>query len=207
MTTVEANNSRKSSNSEDESVLSMIWSKINNLSSGGSKKSRNYCRICHDEDPKNELISPCKCSGTVGLIHKSCLEKWLSASNDDKCEICGFKFSVTKHTQSFIQWLCDNNNDESKPTVIGDMICFILLTPMAFLSAYLCGLGITLYMKYHQEEALGLITLAAILIVLYIVWFAITLSYHRRKWAKWSNNHQLVELVQVSIINNEDLTT
>jgi len=42
---------------------------------------RNFCRICHEgdgNDTSNDgdvdpepLISPCKCSGSVGLIHRS----------------------------------------------------------------------------------------------------------------------------------------
>ena len=41
-----------------------------------------FCRICHDGDlDGDKLISPCSCSGSVGLIHKACIEKWLSTVN------------------------------------------------------------------------------------------------------------------------------
>ena len=62
------------------------------------------CRICHSGETSvlsingghkcERLISPCNCSGSVGLVHKSCLEKWLSVSEEIKCELCGFDFSV-----------------------------------------------------------------------------------------------------------------
>jgi len=37
------------------------------------------CRICLSEDePDNSLIWPCKCSGSMGAIHISCLKEWLN---------------------------------------------------------------------------------------------------------------------------------
>lgn len=41
-----------------------------------SNVSEGMCRICFSEetDPKsNPLISPCKCSGSMGMIHLDCL--------------------------------------------------------------------------------------------------------------------------------------
>ena len=32
------------------------------------------CRICLDK--YEELISPCKCSGTGAYVHESCLQTW-----------------------------------------------------------------------------------------------------------------------------------
>jgi len=53
-----------------------------------SEESENQCRICwgtEEEDMKksefaeefNPLISPCKCAGTMGMIHLKCLRGWL----------------------------------------------------------------------------------------------------------------------------------
>lgn len=38
------------------------------------------CRIClgEEEDPVNDpLFSPCKCAGSMGLIHIECLRAWI----------------------------------------------------------------------------------------------------------------------------------
>mmetsp|Transcript_15905 Transcript_15905/g.24527 ORF Transcript_15905/g.24527 Transcript_15905/m.24527 type:complete len:116 (-) Transcript_15905:3042-3389(-) len=38
------------------------------------------CRIClneEDEPQTNPLFSPCKCAGSMGLIHLVCLREWL----------------------------------------------------------------------------------------------------------------------------------
>ena len=52
------------------------------------------CRVCRDgEDVGGEsLTMPCKCDGSVGLVHASCLTKWLAYSNKDHCELCGYRF-------------------------------------------------------------------------------------------------------------------
>lgn len=75
------------------------------------------CRICwgtEEEDSKktdlgdnfNPLISPCKCAGTMGLIHLKCLRGWLETKRQRKihgwsviykfkkldCELCNTKF-------------------------------------------------------------------------------------------------------------------
>ena len=64
-----------------------------------------FCRICHEGDVAESLLSPCSCSGSVGfvcfmfmlnlivqvgLVHRSCLEKWLSSSQYDTCELCRY---------------------------------------------------------------------------------------------------------------------
>jgi E3 ubiquitin-protein ligase DOA10 len=43
-------------------------------------KEDDTCRLCFDvasEDPKNPLISICKCKGTINNIHLNCLKVWL----------------------------------------------------------------------------------------------------------------------------------
>ena len=49
------------------------------------------CRICRDSGPE-VLHHPCKCSGTVALVHASCLRSWLSYSHKEACELCRHRF-------------------------------------------------------------------------------------------------------------------
>lgn len=54
------------------------------------------CRIClgtefegmqieNDQDEDfNPLISPCKCTGTMGMIHAKCLKAWLETKGQKK---------------------------------------------------------------------------------------------------------------------------
>ncbi|NXP79812.1 MARH2 ligase, partial [Ramphastos sulfuratus] len=54
------------------------------------------CRICHEGGSGEGLLSPCDCTGTLGTVHKSCLEKWLSSSNTSYCELCHTEFVVER---------------------------------------------------------------------------------------------------------------
>uniref|UniRef100_A0A2K5MTB0 E3 ubiquitin-protein ligase MARCHF2 n=1 Tax=Cercocebus atys TaxID=9531 RepID=A0A2K5MTB0_CERAT len=75
-----------------------------------------FCRICHEGANGECLLSPCGCTGTLGAVHKSCLEKWLSSSNTSYCELCHTEFAVEKrprpltevsfryHCQLYSEW-------------------------------------------------------------------------------------------------------
>lgn len=68
----------------------------------------NQCRICLMEEntEENPLIKPCKCSGSMGLIHIECLQRWFSTKvatreynnatsyswKSLKCELCRFDY-------------------------------------------------------------------------------------------------------------------
>ena len=65
------------------------------------------CRICLSDDTckENPLISPCKCAGTMKMIHIDCLKEWLNSKCSIKtsesvktycwkaleCELCRFR--------------------------------------------------------------------------------------------------------------------
>lgn len=55
-----------------------------------------FCRICHEGANGESLLSPCGCTGTLGAVHQSCLERWLSSSNTSYCELCHTEFAVEK---------------------------------------------------------------------------------------------------------------
>lgn len=63
-----------------------------------SKNTTNelMCRICHEGESKETLFAFCKCSGTLAMAHRSCLEKWLSTAQSSACEICRFAFQTSR---------------------------------------------------------------------------------------------------------------
>ena len=50
------------------------------------------CRICHCSSDEEELIRPCRCSGSVGHAHRSCIRKWIVSSTNAACELCNYEF-------------------------------------------------------------------------------------------------------------------
>ena len=71
---------------------------MESISMTGSPGSKSFCRICHDE---GDLKKPCKCSGTIALVHLACLEKWLSVNGNDTCELCRHTFQITRKNRPF----------------------------------------------------------------------------------------------------------
>ena len=62
----------------------------------------DLCRFCLEtrESSNEELVAPCKCSGTVKYLHTSCLKKWVS--NEEQyidtrltCNMCETRYSVS----------------------------------------------------------------------------------------------------------------
>lgn len=56
------------------------------------------CRICHGGSEEEELIRPCRCTGTVKHAHQSCILNWVSKSGNQSCELCKFKFRTRKES-------------------------------------------------------------------------------------------------------------
>ena len=57
------------------------------------------CRICRIDEPKEQLITPCKCNGTIAFVHRDCLLRWITYRSRSvllqqngqyqRCELCG----------------------------------------------------------------------------------------------------------------------
>ena len=72
------------------------------------------------------------------------------------------------------------HSDSSRDTnnLIGDAVCFVVLTPLTTVSSYLCVVGANHYAHRGRGvgwEAAGLIVLAVLLASVYSVWLVATL--------------------------------
>nr|XP_040060124.1 E3 ubiquitin-protein ligase MARCHF9-like isoform X1 [Gasterosteus aculeatus aculeatus] len=73
------------------------------LSESGTRSPQ--CRICFQGPEKGELLSPCRCAGSVRCTHQSCLIRWISERGCWSCEICYFKYQVLAiSTKNPLQW-------------------------------------------------------------------------------------------------------
>jgi E3 ubiquitin-protein ligase MARCH3 len=54
------------------------------------------CRICHGGNSSGDLLTPCRCKGTIALAHLNCLEIWLNESNRNECELCKYHFRIVR---------------------------------------------------------------------------------------------------------------
>ncbi|XP_070780427.1 E3 ubiquitin-protein ligase MARCHF3-like isoform X2 [Enoplosus armatus] len=154
------------------------------------------CRICHDCGAQGELLSPCECSGTLATIHRSCLEHWLSASGTSFCELCHYQFTVQRKSRSLLEWLQNPSLRQEKRTLFGDMVCFLLITPLATISGWLCLRGAIDHLHFSSRlEAVGLIALTVALFTIYLFWTLVSLRYHCRLYNEWQQSNQRVVLL------------
>ncbi|XP_017881070.1 E3 ubiquitin-protein ligase MARCH2-like [Ceratina calcarata] len=158
------------------------------------------CRICHEDSGIEELIDlPCKCKGSLGPIHRSCLEKWLSTSNKNCCEVCEHPFEIQKKnkpfSQSFREWWRTRENMYGPHGVAADIACLIVLTPLCLTATYLCAIGASTYTSLGYWEGKGLAVLCIILVATYFLWLIVTIRFHFKSWQRWCTGHQDVKLV------------
>lgn len=169
----------------------------------------SMCRICHDGGVQEELLSPCECSGSLSSVHRSCLERWLSASGTSICELCQYQFTVKRRSRSLLEWIQTYSLRQEKRTLFGDLVCFLLITPLASVSGWLCLRGAIDHLRFSSRmEAIGLITLTVALFSIYLFWTLVSLKYHCRLYKEWRSSNQRVIIVlphphsQVSVLNS-----
>ncbi|XP_078145029.1 E3 ubiquitin-protein ligase MARCHF4 [Centroberyx gerrardi] len=66
----------------------------------------DYATYCTGALSKQgELLSPCRCSGSVRCSHEPCLIKWISERGAWSCELCYYKYHVISiSTKNPLQW-------------------------------------------------------------------------------------------------------
>lgn len=72
-------------------------------SSAPMQDDEDVCKICRTEADAESgpLYTPCKCKGTIGRVHATCLMDWLAATNPhgartERCEVCGTAYRFHK---------------------------------------------------------------------------------------------------------------
>lgn len=173
--------------------------------SSPAASSGPFCRICHEGDLQEDLLSVCKCTGSAGLVHLRCVERWLSTrrSGHDTCEICNFVFKTIRSPKPFSEWY--KSDDNHKKDIFGDVACFFLITPLAVMSAILCLQAAEKHVVSNNSlEAFSLVALATFLLSIYMVWNILTLRFHFKSYLKWSSINQNVKLVGFQRKSPED---
>ncbi|XP_014340299.2 E3 ubiquitin-protein ligase MARCHF3 [Latimeria chalumnae] len=169
-----------------------------------------FCRICHEGSSNEELLSPCECNGSLKLVHGSCLEHWLSASNTSHCELCHFEFALERLPKPLSEWLKHPGMHHARLTLFGDLICFMFITPLASLSGWLCVQGARDLYYSSSMEAIGLSILTLALLTIYGFWTIVSFRYHILLFRKWRQTNQEVRLLiptSVTLLTNQQHTT
>jgi len=162
------------------------------------------CRICHSSEIScpfsngEPLISPCDCRGSTGLYHRTCLERWLSSSNKEKCEICKFPYYLEKQPKGLLEFLVNPGSKTIRRHVISDLICWLILTPTTAIGAWLCIAGAIIRASSQDSDKIQVPTLAGLaffLLTTYLVWSTICFRYHAKVWRRWRKRNYRIRLL------------
>lgn len=175
------------------------------------------CRICYEEGSAScELISPCRCKGTVGLLHKACLEHWLQVSQTIACEICGYFYNLRLKTPStaggdsaktsisviieragFLrEWL---NSLVVRRSLATDCAFLAILAPITCFGVYFCIRASLIYAKskviYFWKNVLFTLIAASLTFILLLA-FILVLKHHLL--AYWAYRRQRVDGIRAA---------
>jgi hypothetical protein len=81
--------------------------------------SERQCRICLDSS--EPLVAPCRCKGSVSLVHKKCLEEWKrqapQSTSRVQCELCKSFYHMGSpwFLRRSGEFLSDDPNDQESP--------------------------------------------------------------------------------------------
>ena len=58
------------------------------------------CRICFSGEDGGRLFSPCRCRGSMALVHVECLNEWRNLSRNPRsfygCDQCGYQYNLER---------------------------------------------------------------------------------------------------------------
>jgi len=87
------------------------------------------CRICmsdmNDENSElGKLFAPCMCKGSVGLVHRKCLDRWRTLSSNPRsyfsCDQCKYDYNLER--TEYAKWL----EREELPNIFAVIATFVL---------------------------------------------------------------------------------
>ncbi|KAH9362140.1 hypothetical protein HPB48_002118 [Haemaphysalis longicornis] len=95
--------------------------------------------------------------------------------------------------RQFREWLRTANVRRS---FLGDVVCFALLSPLAFLCGVLCLHGAARQVLLRKFwESIGLTALAFLLFAVYSTWAVFACRYHYQKWKKWRETNPWLKVL------------
>ncbi|KAL1513985.1 hypothetical protein ABEB36_003316 [Hypothenemus hampei] len=180
---------------------------VTRLNSDSQLSCDLMCRICHGGDSIDDLLTPCRCRGTIALVHLKCLERWLLESNHSCCELCNHRYSIIRERQYSVLWsilVFLRHPGLHLKEIIMDLITFSIYTPSAVASTYMLMLiceGLaknsivtTGSLSSHIIAFSAVFGMAAIDFT-YSSWLITTLQRHVEAWREWYNSHTRIRVI------------
>ncbi|CAH0554458.1 unnamed protein product [Brassicogethes aeneus] len=198
-------------------VQDQLAAKKKGMNETESKYSSDLiCRICHGGESMDDLVQPCRCRGTVAVVHLKCLERWLRESSHSTCELCQHHYKIIRQPKYSIPrsiFVFLRHPGEHLKEILVDLVAFALYTPSAVASTYMLMMICEALMKNNiivsGSLSSHLIAFSAVfgigaIDMLYLEWLMSILEYHYSNWHEWYKDHLEVKVV-VSKLNRKTI--
>ncbi|XP_039482830.1 uncharacterized protein LOC120446105 isoform X1 [Drosophila santomea] len=166
------------------------------------------CRICHNADNPEQLVSPCLCKGSMTYVHVHCLECWISTSRCTTCELCQFQYNTEQTLRFRCRYTCLQSlrlwytRAMSRRALQEDCQMFSLLTLVAFGIIGTLLVGIQYYALHTHSWGLSkLWTKSWMLFFLFMtitVYFAniyMLIKSQLTPWYRWWQSARDIKLI------------
>lgn len=163
------------------------------LSLSNSSDGAPTCRICFFGDAKQPLLEPCNCRGTIGYVHRECLERWIQRTVDPQCQVCHFHYTVRKQAEPAWRLLSDV---ESRRPVLGYLVLgalFVLGIAFVFPLAWLYA--VCLPTRIGDKLAATVVVLLAVQNILWLYFPFVSFMYSYKAYKKWHKGSTCLKLV------------
>ncbi|XP_055691076.1 E3 ubiquitin-protein ligase MARCHF2-like [Lutzomyia longipalpis] len=163
------------------------------------------CRICLANAKGDMLISPCHCRGTLGFVHRACLERWFSESGRSECEMCRYTYRTTstlRYTllESLRIWYRHPHN---RRLLCTDILLCILLTIIGFGMTLICVAALHYFitkvedpMDFPRTWTVGCLIVFLIIVILsYVLNIFLVVRSQIIPWYRWWQNNRRVKLL------------
>ncbi|XP_065370194.1 E3 ubiquitin-protein ligase MARCHF8 [Calliphora vicina] len=183
------------------------------------------CRICHNSEDPDKLVSPCLCKGSLTYVHINCLERWISMSRCTICELCQFQYSTEQTLryslyQSLRMWY---SRSMSRRALQEDCQMFSLLTLVAFGIVGTLFVAVQYYILQGNISGMGrlwtkgwLIFFLFTTLIVYLINVYMIVKSQLMPWYRWWQSardirlnlvNQNVALKQTKNDKNQNLST
>lgn len=151
------------------------------------------CRICFFGGGKEPLLEPCNCRGTIGFVHRECLELWIQRTADVQCQICHFQYTVRKQAKP--AW-CLLSDAKARCPVLGYLALGILfVVGIAFIFSLAWLYVLRLPDRIGENMAAMVVVLLSVQHFLWLYFPFASFVYSIRAFKEWRRRSATLKLV------------
>ncbi|XP_025405577.1 E3 ubiquitin-protein ligase MARCH2-like [Sipha flava] len=175
----------------------------------------DICRICLESGSNelNKFITHCHCRGSIGKVHKECLEKWLVRSDTNGCEICNFQYKTKRNNKysllgSVKEWYCNRENQHEIGEMVNDGWLLLKTAPFILLLSF-AGMYIANHIFIAKIQifndlidriiSLGVCTTIIFVDLLISLVISYRIHYHIQNWLDFYHNNQEVIIIDPNL--------